>query len=74
MQASLSQSLRLLVLGGLLARVAGAQFPLSEVDVNPPGTDQGQEAVEIRGAPGASLSGYYLLAIEGDGTGAGVVD
>jgi hypothetical protein len=51
-----------------------AQFSLSEIMNDPPGTDQGQEAVEIRGAPNASLAGYYLLVIDGDGTAAGVVD
>ncbi len=57
-----------------LASLLPAQFTLSELLVNPPGTDQGQESVEIRGVANASLAGYYLLAIDGDGTGAGVVD
>jgi hypothetical protein len=54
--------------------LAQAQFTLTEVFVNPPGTDQGQEAVEIQGAPNASLAGYFLLAIEGDASNAGVLD
>lgn len=58
----------------ILAASASAQFTLSEVFPNPPGTDQGQEAVEIRGPAGASLAGYYLIIVEGDGTGAGTVD
>jgi hypothetical protein len=56
------------------AGAVSAQFTLSEIFVNPPGTDDLEEALEIRGAPGASLSGIYFLAIEGDGTGSGVVD
>ncbi|MCY2960691.1 MAG: hypothetical protein NTY35_11045 [Planctomycetota bacterium] len=57
-----------------LATTASAQFTLSEIYVNAPGTDNGQEGIEIRGAPNASLAGYYILSIEGDSTGAGVVD
>jgi hypothetical protein len=61
-------------LAALLCGAARAQFALTEVFVNPPGTDQGQEAVEIQGAASASLAGYFLLVIEGDGTSAGVLD
>jgi hypothetical protein len=57
-----------------LSPLLPAQFTLSELLVNPPGTDQGQESVEIQGAANAGLTGYYLLAIDGDGTNAGVVD
>lgn len=61
-----------------LALVAAAAFgnaqKLSEIVFNPPGADQGFEAVEITGTPGASLAGLWLIAIEGDGTARGVVD
>ncbi|MBM3977122.1 MAG: hypothetical protein FJ299_09045 [Planctomycetes bacterium] len=50
------------------------EITLSELLFNPPGTDNGQEFVELRGVAGHSLAGYYLLAIEGDTTSAGVVD
>lgn len=53
---------------------ADAQFILTEIFVNPPGADDGQEAVEIRGAAGASLAGLWFITIDGDGTSAGVVD
>lgn len=57
--------------------LAAAQSPvvwISEVFVNPPGTDQGQELIELTGVPGLSLSGYFLVSIDGDGTSSGVVD
>ncbi|MBK7876382.1 MAG: hypothetical protein IPJ77_11610 [Planctomycetes bacterium] len=53
---------------------AHAQFRLSEIYVNAPGTDDGQEGVEIRGPASTSLAGWYFLAIDGDGTSAGVCD
>lgn len=59
---------------GPLCSLASAQFTLSEVFPNPPGADNGQEAVEIRGPASTSLAGYYLVVIEGDGTTAGIVD
>jgi hypothetical protein len=65
-----------------LSAFAAAQSPLgappvvrlSEIFVNPPGSDNGQEFIELAGTPGASLNDYALLVVEGDGTGAGVVD
>ncbi len=68
------RSAALLAVGFVLARGASAQFTLSEIYVNAPGADQTQESVEIRGAASASLAGYFLLTIDGDGTSAGVVD
>ncbi|TAJ18205.1 MAG: hypothetical protein EPO68_08275, partial [Planctomycetota bacterium] len=50
------------------------EVTLSELLFNPTGTDNGQEFVELSGVAGHSLAGYYLLAIEGDTTAAGVVD
>ncbi len=66
-------------LGALLGAVgmassANAQAFLSEIFINPPGTDNGFEAIEITGTPGQSMNGWYILIIEGDGTGAGTVD
>src|SRR5262245_38692184 len=44
---------------------------LNEVEINPPGsTDVPWEYAEILCTPGISLSGYYFVAIEGDGAGA----
>ncbi|MEZ5966122.1 MAG: hypothetical protein R3F56_19960 [Planctomycetota bacterium] len=57
-----------------LTTAARAQFTLSELLIDAPGTDDGQEFIEIRGPANTQLTGYYFLAIEGDGTAAGVVD
>ncbi|MFM7281642.1 MAG: hypothetical protein ACKO32_07675, partial [Planctomycetia bacterium] len=59
---------------GAVAHSTPAQFTLSELFPNPPGADNGQEGVEIRGPANTSLSGYFLVIIEGDGTTAGIVD
>jgi len=64
------------------ASLAHAQFTLSEILYNPVGTDDGNESIEIRGTPSASLSGWFIVIIEGDNslagppfsTGVGVVD
>lgn len=45
-----------------------AAILISEVLVNPDGTDNGKTFVEIAGTPGASLAGYSIVAIDG-GTG-----
>jgi hypothetical protein len=53
---------------------------LSELKVNPPGTNEApHEFIEIRGTPGGQLRGIYLVVIEGDagadpGTATMVVD
>jgi hypothetical protein len=57
----------------LLASVASAQQVwINEVLTNPNGSDStattGNEHFELRGTPNLSLSGYYLLSIEGGGT------
>lgn len=58
----------------LLAAGAQAQFTLSEMLINPPGADNGRESIEIRGPANTAMTGYAILAIEGDSTGAGTVD
>jgi hypothetical protein len=73
----LSTARRLVSSAAALALVSGlaqAQFTLSEAFVNPPGNDNGQEGFEVRGAPNASLAGYFLLVVEGDGASAGTLD
>lgn len=47
---------------------------LNEVLVNPPGSDDNREYVELKGPPGRQLDGLWLLAIDGDGENGGVVD
>lgn len=59
---------------GLLAGTGHAQFTISEALINPQGADDGYECIEIRGPANTKLTGYYILAIEGDGTNAGTVD
>jgi hypothetical protein len=59
---------------GLCASSTFGQVQLTEIYVNPTGTDDGQESVEFRGTAGSSLAGYFFIVIEGDGAGAGVVD
>jgi hypothetical protein len=51
-----------------LASAANAQVWINEVLTNPNGSDTGNEYFELRGTPSLSLSGYYLLSLEGGGT------
>lgn len=57
-----------------LGSLAQAQITISEVFYNPPSTDNTQEYIELAGPAGAPLDGLTFLVIEGDTTGAGVVD
>jgi len=50
----------------LTAASASAQFTFTEIIANPPGSDQGLECFEIRGAPAASLAGWKILVVESD--------
>lgn len=59
---------------GLASAGAFAQFTINELFVNPQGTDDGFEYAEIKGTPGASLTGISFVSIEGDGAGAGLAD
>ncbi len=61
------------LLAGLCSSSTFGQVQLTEILINPPGTDQGQESVEIRGTPGGSLAGYYFIVVDGDGTVSGQV-
>ncbi len=45
-----------------------AQVWISEVVPNTPGADTGNEYFELRGTPNLSLSNYYLISLEGQGT------
>jgi hypothetical protein len=53
---------------------AAAQTLINEININPPGTDNPCEYIEIRGTPGAALNNTYFVAIEGDGTPSGTAD
>src|SRR5262245_46083106 len=61
--------------GAVLSGSAQAALQLSEIFANAPGGgDNGFEFVEIIGAPVESLTNVWLVVIEGNGAGAGVVD
>ncbi|MFO0828557.1 MAG: thrombospondin type 3 repeat-containing protein [Phycisphaerales bacterium] len=47
---------------------------LTEILFNPPGADNGQEGIELEGAPSTTLTNYYIIILEGDASGAGSVD
>jgi len=53
-----------------LPSLASAQVVISEILINPPGTDAPNEYIELRGPPNQLLAlGTYLVAIEGDTNG-----
>ena len=47
---------------------------LNELKIDAGGTDQPWEYIELRATPGEALSGWYVVVLEGDGTGAGTAD
>lgn len=53
----------------LVATGANAQVLINSVFANSPGADTGNEFFELRGTPNLSLAGYYLISLEGQGTG-----
>ena len=53
-------------LTGILSLNAAAQILLNEIDVNPGGTDNGCEYVELIGPPGTSTNDLYFVSLEGD--------
>lgn len=56
------------------ASSASAQTLINELDINPPGTDNPCEYVEIRGTPGAALTNTYFVVFEGDALPSGTAD
>ena len=50
----------------LFSMGASAQPLINELDINPSGTDQPCEYIELRGTPGAPIENIYLVAFEGD--------
>src|SRR5688572_4473039 len=53
-------------LTGVLGLTGNAQILLNELDINPDGTDDGCEYVELIGPPGAIVENIYFLSIGGD--------
>ena len=52
---------------GCLGTFANAQVYINEMMANAPGADGTKEYFELRGTPNLSLSGYYLISLEGQG-------
>src|SRR5687767_15538928 len=50
----------------LLSVTASAQTLLNELDINPGGTDNPCEYVELKGTPGAEVANVYFVSVEGD--------
>ncbi len=67
---------KVLALAALLAAAGAANGAtrINEFFFNPSGTDNGFEFFELAGTPGQSLANTWLLIVEGDGSGAGVID
>jgi predicted extracellular nuclease len=70
-----------LFLIGLVVLLSGRVFAqaggiyINELWINPSGTDNGLEFVELRGTASAAVpTDLYFVAVEGDGTSAGTVD
>ncbi len=61
-----------------LSLATASEVYINEVAPNTPGSDstatQGNEYFELRGTPGLSLSGYYLISVEGQGNGKGDIN
>ena len=66
--------LHVLGLALVAPRVVAAQVVLGEISVNPPTNDDPFEYIELRGPADASLEGYQVLVVDGDGGGEGLVD
>ncbi len=57
----------------LLCMTVSAQL-INEVDINPAGTDQPCEYIELRGTPGAIIENVHFVAFEGDAAPSGTAD
>lgn len=65
MKRSVCLGVALGLLFGLSLSVQG-QFLLNELDINPGGTDDGCEYVELIGTPGAVIENVHFVSLEGD--------
>jgi hypothetical protein len=57
-----------------LTAISNAQLLLNEILVNPPGSDEPFEFIEVKGSPGSTLNGIYVCVFEGDSASAGNSD
>ncbi len=62
------------IAAGVLSAGFAYPFQINEIFFNPDGADNGFEFFEVSGDASASMAGLTFLVIEGDGTGAGVID
>jgi len=62
-----------LAMSFIVPATAAGPYYISEILMNPPGTDAPHEYIELRGTASATLpTGTYLVGIEGDSSGSGV--
>jgi hypothetical protein len=47
---------------------------LTEILLNPPGNDDGQESIELGGEANLNLDGWWIVTIDGDANASGLVD
>ena len=69
----LALAIAFVVFGVNLAQT-NAQTLINELDINPAGTDQPCEYIELKGTPGAALTSLYFVAFEGDAIPSGTAD
>ncbi len=68
---ALSRALRV---EGLEDRRVFAGLVINEISVDPAGTDQPFEYVELKGIPNALLTNFYFVSVEGDSPSGGLAD
>lgn len=73
MKKSILLGIALCGLLSVLSTSASAQL-INELDINPGGTDQPCEYVELRGTPGSIIQNVHFVAFEGDGAPSGTAD
>ncbi|MGB7210191.1 MAG: CHRD domain-containing protein [Pyrinomonadaceae bacterium] len=68
MKRSIYLGIALCCLWSAMSLNASGQTLLNEVSVNPGGTDDGCEYVELKGTPGAVVENVHFVSLEGDST------
>lgn len=64
----------LVTFGIFFSYASQAQILLNEAKINPPGTDNPFEFIELKGNPGGTVNNVYCCIIEGDSANAGTTD
>jgi hypothetical protein len=73
-QARISRVGLLLLFLTIFSQYTNAQLLLNEIVVNPPGTDDPFEFIELKGQPGTTINQIFLCVFEGDSASAGNCD